>query len=188
MLRYGDLPTHTTDVFDLTSLTVDELRALVPHFEAAFLDDMAEWTLHGRRRLARCYTTDKNCPLPTPEDRLWFMLIYLKQHPTPRLHGRLFGMRPSKATPWIHVFLPGLCNTLRTLGDAPCRSVETLCERLGVEGPLLPLEAPPAEAVRAITPPAVPLVVMMAPSDPSRAPKTRLHRKGVIAARTSGTC
>jgi hypothetical protein len=57
MLRYGDLPTHTTDVLDLTSLTVDEFRALVPPFEAAFLRYMADWTLHGRRRQARRYTT-----------------------------------------------------------------------------------------------------------------------------------
>ena len=117
---------------------MEEVRALVPHFEAAFLDYMAEWTLHGRRRLARCYTTYKNCPLPTPEDRLLCILISLTQNPTQLLHGRVFGMRQSKATPWLHVLLPVLCNTLRTLGDAPCRSLETLCERLGVEGPLLP--------------------------------------------------
>jgi len=37
MLRYRDIPTHITDVLDLTSLTVDEFTALVPPFEAAFL-------------------------------------------------------------------------------------------------------------------------------------------------------
>jgi Helix-turn-helix of DDE superfamily endonuclease len=84
-------------------LTVDEFTALVPPFEAAFLDDMADWTLHGRQRQVRRYTTDQNCPLPTPEDRLLCILVYLTQNPTPRLHGRLFGMRQSKATPWIHV-------------------------------------------------------------------------------------
>ena len=57
MLRYRDLPTHTTEVLDLTSLTVDEFAALLPPFEAAFLGYMAAWTLHGRRRQARRYTT-----------------------------------------------------------------------------------------------------------------------------------
>jgi hypothetical protein len=57
MLRYRDLPTHTTDVLDLTSLTVAEFTALVPLFEQAFLSYMAAWTLHGRRRQARRYTT-----------------------------------------------------------------------------------------------------------------------------------
>jgi hypothetical protein len=188
MLRYHDLPTHTTEVFDLTSLTVEELRALVPAFETAGLGDMAAWTLHGRRRQARRSTTYQNCPLPTPEDRLLFVLVYLKQNPTPLRHGRLFGMRLSKATQWIHVVLPVLRHTLRTLGDAPCRRGEAWRECLGVELPHLPLEPLPAAAVRPTTPPGAPLFGMMAPSDPSRAPTTRLHRKGVIAARTSGTC
>jgi Helix-turn-helix of DDE superfamily endonuclease len=188
MLRYRDLPTHTTDVLDLTSLTVDEFTALVPAFEVAFLAYMADWTLHGRRRQARRYTTYQNCPLPTPDDRLLFILVYLKQNPTQLLHGRLFGMRQSKATQWIHVLLPVLRNALRTLGDAPCRSVEALREQLGAAGPPLSVDTSPAEEVQAAPPSAPPLFVMTAPSDPSRAPRTRLNRQLTIAARKSGTC
>jgi hypothetical protein len=188
MLRYDDLPTHTPEVLDLTSLTVDEFTALVPPFEAAFLGYMAEWTLHGRRRQARRYTTYKNCPLPTPEDRLLFILVYLKQNPTQLLHGRLFGIRQSKATQWIYVLLPVLRNTLRTLGDAPCRSMEVLRERLGMEGPPRLMASAPAEDVQAAPPTAAPLFVMTAPNAPSHAPRMRLNRKRVIAARKSGTC
>lgn len=188
MLRYRDIPTHTTDLLDLTSLTVDEFAALVPPFEAAFLGYMAAWTLHGRRRQSRRYTTYKNCPLPTPEDRLLFILIYLKQNTIQMLHGRLFGMRQSKATQWIHVLLPVLRNTLRTLGDAPCRSVEALREHLGMDVPPLPLAVSPVEDGQAATPTAAPLFVMTAPSAPFRAPMIRLNRKRVIAARKSGTC
>ena len=188
MLRYRDIPTHTTEVLDLTSLTVDEFAALVPPFEAAFLDSMAEWTLHGRRRQSRRYTTYTNCPLPTPEDRLLFILVYLKQNPIQMLHGRLFGMRQSKATQWIHVLLPVLRNTLRTLGDAPCRSVEALRQHLGGSVPPLSLASAPSEDVQAAPPEAAPLFVMTAPSDPSRAPTIRLNRKRVIAARKSGIC
>jgi hypothetical protein len=188
MLRYCDLPTHTTDVLDLTSLTVDEFAALVPSFEAAFLQYMAAWTFHGRRRQSRRYTTYKNCPLPTAADRLLFMLVSLKQNTLQTLHGRLFGMRQSKANHWIHVLLPVLCTTLRTLGDAPCRSVEALRQRLGVEVPPLPLESSASEAAQAATPTAPPLFVMTAPSDPFRAPQTRWNRKRALAARPSGTC
>jgi len=188
MLRYCDLPTHTTDVLDLTSLTVEEFTALVPAFEAAFLDYMADWTLHGRRRQARRYTTYKNCPLPTPDDRLLFILVYLKQNPTQLLHGRVFGMRQSKATQWIHVLLPVLRNALRTLGDAPCRHVEALHAQLGMVAGAVPEEASAAQEVPAAPPPAAPLFVMTAPSDRSRAPRTRLNRRRVIAARKSATC
>ena len=165
-----------------------ELTALVPAFEAAFLGDMADWTLPGKRRQARRYTTSTNGPLPTPEERLWFIFVSLKQHPTPQLHGRVFGRRQSKATPWMHVVWPVLRQTLGIWGEAPCRRVETWRQRLGVEW-LLPSGASAAsEEVQAAPPAATPLVVRTAPSDPSRAPKTRLNRTLVIAARTSGTC
>ena len=59
---------------------MDEFEALVPPFETAFLRYMAECTLHGRRRKSRRYTTYQHCPLPTPEDRLLFILVYLKQN------------------------------------------------------------------------------------------------------------
>ena len=188
MLRYRDIPTHTTEVLDLTSLTVDEFAALVSPFEAAFLDYMAAWTLHGRRRQSRRYTTYANCPLPTPEDRLLFILVYLKQNTIHLLHGRLFGMRQSKATPWIHVLLPVLRNALRALGDAPCRSIEALRHHLGGTEALLPAVWAPSEAVPASPPAVAPLFVMTAPSDPSRAPQTRRNSKRVLAARKSGIC
>ena len=69
-LRFADLQTRSTEVLDLTSLTMDEFRQLVPPFETAFQAHMAQWRLDGRPRTARRYTTYTNCPLPTPEDRL----------------------------------------------------------------------------------------------------------------------
>jgi hypothetical protein len=77
-LRSADLQTRPTELLDLTSLTVDEFQQLVPSFEAAFQAHMADWRLDGKPRTARRYTTYQNCPLPTSEDRLLFILIYLK--------------------------------------------------------------------------------------------------------------
>ena len=116
----------------MTSLTVDEFQRLVPPFEAAFEAHMAEWRLDGRPRTARRYTTYTNCPLPTPEDRLLFILVYLKAYPLQVVQGRLFGMGQSKAHQWIHVLLGVLQATLRALGDAPARSVKELAQRLKV--------------------------------------------------------
>jgi hypothetical protein len=97
---------------------------LVPPSEAAFQAHMAAWRLDGRPRTARRDTTDTNCPLPTPEDRLLCILIHLKTYPLQVVQGRLFGMGQSKAHQWIHVLLVVLRVTLRALGDAPTRSVQ----------------------------------------------------------------
>src|SRR5918998_6015595 len=131
-LRFTDIQPRPTEVLDLTSLTLDEFRELVPPSEAAFQAHMAAWRLDGRPRTARRYTTYTNCPLPTPEDRLLCILVYLKTYPLQVVQGRLFGMGQSKAQQWIHVLLVVLRATLRTLGDAPTRSVTELAQRIGV--------------------------------------------------------
>ena len=143
-LRFTDLQTRPLEVLDLTSLTVDELRCLVPPFEAAFQAHMAQWRFDGQPRTARRYTTYKNCPLPTPEDRLLFILTYLKTYPLQVVQGRLFGIDQSKANQWIHVLLVVLQATLRILGDAPSRSLQALAQRMGVtEAEAAALVVPP---------------------------------------------
>ena len=102
-LRFADLQTRPTEVLDLTSLTVDEFQQLVPPFEAAFQAHMAQWRFDGQPRTARRYTTYQNCPLPTPEDRLVFILTYLKTSPLQVVQGRLFGMDQRTANQWIHL-------------------------------------------------------------------------------------
>jgi hypothetical protein len=195
-LRFADLQTRSTEVLDLTSLTLEEFRQLVPPFETAFQDHMAAWRLDGQPRTARRYTTYQNCPLPTPEDRLLCILVYLKTYPLQVVQGRLFGMGQSKAHQWIHVLLTVLQATLRTLGDAPTRSVTELAKRLGVtetdasalvvpvQEPLHPSD-PPAPALAQV--PASPLLGMMAPNGASGVPTIRLSRRAIIAARTSAT-
>ena len=52
-------------------------------------------------------------------------------------------MSQSKANQWIHVLLPALLATLRSLGDAPARSITALAHKLAVsEEALAPLEEP----------------------------------------------
>src|SRR5713226_7207619 len=125
-LRFADLQSRPTEFLDFTSLTLDEFQSLVPPFEATFQAHMATRRLDGKRRTARRFTVYQNCPLPTPEDRLLFILAYVKTYGLQVVHGRLFGMVQGKANQWIHVILPVLLAALRTLGDAPPRSLTAL--------------------------------------------------------------
>ena len=191
-LQFADLQTRPTEVLDLTSLTIEEFRELVLPFEAAFQGHMAAWRLDGQPRTARRYTTYTNCPLPTPEDRLLFILVYLKTYPLQVVQGRLFGMGQSKAHQWIHVLLVVLRATLRTLGDAPARSMQALAQRLGVAeadtaAVVVPSPVPPSDPPTAAPTlePASPLLAMMGPNGASSAPRIRLSKRAVIAARKS---
>jgi hypothetical protein len=181
-LRFTELQSRPMEFLDFTSVTLDEFQQLVPPFEAAFHARMGVWRMDGKPRTARRFTVYQNCPLPTPEDRLLFILVYLKTYALQVVHGRLFGMVQGKANQWIHALLPALLAALRALGDAPARSLTALAQRLGVA------EAAAATVVAALEEaPAVPLLPMTAPNAASSAPKTLLNRRRVIAARKKTT-
>jgi Helix-turn-helix of DDE superfamily endonuclease len=192
-LRFTELQSRPMEFLDFTSLTLDEFQQLVPPFEAAFHARMAAWRMDGKPRTARRFAVYKNCPLPTPEDRLLFILVYLKTYTLQVVHGRLFGMVQGKANQWIHALLPALLAALRTLGDAPARSLTALAQRLGVSetdaatlvAPLL--EEPEPGVTVPATPPDAPLLPMTVPSGASSAPRTLRNRRSVIVARKRTT-
>ena len=95
-LRFTELQSRPMEFLDFTSVTLDEFQQLVPLFEVAFQARMAEWRMDGQPWTARRFTVYKNCPLPTPEGRLFFLLTYLKTYALQVVHGRLFGMVQGK--------------------------------------------------------------------------------------------
>src|SRR5215813_2341952 len=178
-LRFTDLQSRPLEFLDFTSLTLAEFQQLVTPFETAFHARMAAWRMNGKPRTARRFTVYKNCPLPTPEDRLLFILVYLKTYALQVVHGRLFGMVQGKANQWIHVLLPAFLAALaQRLGvaDATAATVVTPLEE----------ESAPVVAVPT-TAPAAPLLPMTAPSGASSAPRTLLNRPSAIAARKRTT-
>src|SRR5712692_133898 len=170
-VRFADLQSRPMEFLDFTSLTLDEFHQLVPPFEAAFHAHRAAWRLDGKPRTARRFSVDNNCPLPTPEDRLLFMLAYVKTYSLQVVQGRLFGMGQSKANQWIHVLLPVLLAALRSLGDAPARSLTALAQRLGVaEADAATMVTPLEEEPTSSPVPASPLLPMTGRNGASSAP------------------
>ena len=166
-LRYATERGKAYRILDLTSLTEEEFTVILPSFEQAFLAYMQDWTLEGKPRTGRRYSQYATCPLPSPEDRLLFILTYLKQAPTQAFQGAAFGMGQPKANQWIHVLLPALHKALASLGDLPSRNLADVQHRLSQLSQAAQ-DAP---------------FFMMAPSVPFPAHKTRMNKPAVIAAR-----
>jgi hypothetical protein len=61
--------------------------------------------------------------LPTIEDKLLFILVYLKQNPTQTLHGYLFGMSQTNVNKWYQLLHTVLNNTLAAHGALPDREM-----------------------------------------------------------------
>lgn len=174
MLRYATEKDKANQILNLSSLTVEQFEQLVEPFEQAFVRHMQAWTMEGKPRTARAYTPYANSPLPTAEDRLLFLLSYLKVASLQVAHAALFGMTQPNANKWLHILLVVLHQTLRDLGDAPARHLLALRERL-------------AQLQTDDDPDAIPLFITMAPNDQSPVRTTMLNRKRTIAARKSVT-
>jgi Helix-turn-helix of DDE superfamily endonuclease len=198
MLRYTSERDKANQILNLTSLTIEQFEQLVDPFEQAFVHHMRQWTMEGKPRTARAYTPYANSPLPTAEDRLLFLLSYLKVASLQVAHGALFGMTQPNANKWLHILLVVLHQTLRNLGDAPARHLLALHERLAALETDVGQHAPAAletdagqQALTALetddAADAAPLFITMAPNDRSLARTTMLNKKRIIAARKSVT-
>ena len=120
MLRYQDIAQNRARLRALTSLEPDEFNALVPPVEACFLERMQTYTIDGLPRLNRRYTP-YNSPLSTIEDKLFFILMHMKQNLTQEVQGQLYGMIQSDANKWLQLLRPILLRALEQLEVVPAR-------------------------------------------------------------------
>lgn len=141
---------------------------------------MAKWTFEGKPRGGRRYSHYANCPLPTPEDRVLFVLMYRKGAPLPTAHAAAFGLTQPKANLWLHVLLTALQAAPATSGDLPTRTVDMLQERLA---DVTRTHAAPGDG----TEPAAPPFSTTAWNAPSRVPHTQVIRPTMTAARKNAT-
>jgi hypothetical protein len=171
-LRYQHVAGNETKLLDLTSLTSEEFASIVEPFEQAFQEHMREWTMTGKRRTQRSFRVYRNCPLPTPQDRLLFTLSYLKHAPRQGYHGATFGLIQSSVSTWLNILIPLLQKALCNANLAPSRTLDELRARSGTNQDDAVAGSP---------------FFTMAPSDPFRAPKTLVNRKTSGAARRMTT-
>jgi len=174
-VRFIDVQSRPTEFLDFTSLTLGAFQQLVPPFEARFHARMVARRMDGKPRTARRFPVDKNCPLPTPGDRLLFILVSLKTSAFQVVHGRFFGMIQGKTTADVRPIAP----IAHVAGGAarPWRC----------PGPLPHGPGPAPVVVGLAAVPASPLVLMTGRNGASSAPKTLLHRLRVRAARKKTT-
>lgn len=121
MLAYKMLKEEWRKFLALTGLTLKEFKALLPPFTEAYRRKYAgRKTLAGKKR-KRQVGGGRRGMLETAEQKLLFILVYLKAYPLQVVMGELFGMNQSAANQWIHRLLPVLQAALTTLGVRPER-------------------------------------------------------------------
>ena len=127
MSKYQEYREKPREFLALTGSTYEEFEALLPHFRKCYYEWMKTHRLDGKPRGNRRHVDYKNSPLSTNEDKLFFILAYLKANNLQTVQGALFGISQPKANLWIHCLHTVLNHTLGVLGELPARQMKDVC-------------------------------------------------------------
>lgn len=105
----------------LTGLTVKEFKDLVPELEKAFMDNV------NSKPREREYGGGSKSAISTFEDKLFFILFYVKCYPTFAVCGFFYDRHRTKCQVWEKELLPILEKALGRKCSLPKREI-TSCE------------------------------------------------------------
>jgi hypothetical protein len=120
-MKFQEIAKKPTIFLAMTGCHLDEFNDLLPYFTKALRD--SKYTLEGKERQnkSRSY---QNSPLPSSQDKLYFILVYFKQYPTQTLMGAHFNLSQPKANLWIHFLAPLLDEALSDAKLMPSRKMK----------------------------------------------------------------
>jgi|RifCSP16_2_1023846.scaffolds.fasta_scaffold67154_1 hypothetical protein len=131
VIKYDLVKDKEETFLSMTSLTVSEFDDLCKNFEE---------TLNKRKSKDRenDESNAKNGGRPSvldfTQDKLFFILFYLKNYPLQTTIGFIFGLSQPRANYWIHFLSGVLKETLETMNFMPKNAPSELLEKLESEG------------------------------------------------------
>jgi hypothetical protein len=130
MVNYSKLQVEQRKFEALTGLTLGEFQHLLPAFQYAYEELYpTDQTLAGRSR-QRSSGGGRKGALHPPEQKLLFILIYLKTYPLQVVMAELFGLSQPGVNYWLRRLLPVLEDALDDLGVVPERDPRRFAKSL----------------------------------------------------------
>ena len=115
----------------MTGCSVGVFNQLLPYFTEAHHEYLSRFHLTGKRRSGyRQYVMYQNSPLSCVEERLAFILSYLKLNPLQEHHADLFGIEQKQCYQFVHGLRIILHQALESAGCMPAQTDEELQLRL----------------------------------------------------------
>jgi len=124
-LKVEKIRKNPSQFLSLTGFTPDEFDELVMEFRNEWNQYSSHFTLEGKPR-QRVALPRKTNILPSVQDKLLFILMYLKTFPLQELQAASFSMSQPQANFWIHLLSPILRKTLKRLKELPERNSQKL--------------------------------------------------------------
>jgi hypothetical protein len=130
-MKYKEWQIKPNRFIAMVGCSVEVFDKLLPYFEEAHDEYLSKYQLTGERRKGyRRYVMYKNSPLPSMEERLAFILSYLKLNPLQEQHADLFGIEQKQCYQFVHGLRTILDNALEYAGCMPAQTNKELQKRL----------------------------------------------------------
>lgn len=126
ILTYNSVKDKEKTLQSMTSLTRSEFEQLAVYFARA-------WDQHQREAGYEAAKGGRKPVLQAPEERLFFILFYLKTYPLQEVLAHLFGLSQGAANQWVHRLSGVLAQALAQGEHLPARLPEEMLERLAEE-------------------------------------------------------
>ena len=130
MLSYQEIKTNERRLLALTSLLPCEFEYLLAHFAPISERYFRYHTYGGKKRKIVKHKPQVDEKLAASEDKLLFLLIYLKTNSLQELQAAFYGVSQGQVSIWIRVFSSLLDQTLLKMGLSPARDSEALKKQL----------------------------------------------------------
>jgi hypothetical protein len=135
MVTFADLRGDRQRLLALTSLTPPEFEHLLTAFVRSYERRYpANRTAAGRPR-QRAVGGGRTGALHAPEQKLLFILVYLKTYPLQAVMAELFGLSQPRVNYWLGRLLPVLRDALDELGELPQRDAHAFARAESPPGP-----------------------------------------------------
>ena len=102
-MKYQEWQKKKNRFIAMTGCSVGVFNQLLPYFTEAHHEYLSRFHLTGKRRSGyRQYVMYQNSPLSCVEERLAFILSYLKLNPLQEHHADLFGIEQKQCYQFVH--------------------------------------------------------------------------------------
>ncbi|WP_221659207.1 transposase family protein [Bacteroides salyersiae] len=146
-MYYNKIRHRHSQVLASIGLTPVEFDSLLITFKHHWDEYYSHFTLDGKVRQRISYNR-KTSVLSLIQDKMFFILVYLKTNPFQEFHAIQLEMTQLQANRWIHLLSEILRGTLKTLGELPDRNSKRLihilqeCEEVLLDGAERPIQCP----------------------------------------------
>ena len=150
VFSYEQVHKHPKLLLAMTSLTHAEFQQLLPHFQYAWEQYVQQHYVDRDNRQRQYGAGRSEATLVSLEDKLLFILYYMKVYPLQEILAFEFGMVQSTANEWIHILSEVLQKALDHGGYVPERDPKQLATVLasaaestyGIDGTERPRQRP----------------------------------------------